>query len=95
MCLLVPWAGAPCRVPEATEVRDANLKREKKLEWIEKMKLRMTKTLKFWVGVESDQKRAQVSPKGRKAVIGDAVPASGRKDRLETDAMGAGQIGRR
>jgi hypothetical protein len=37
------------------------------------MKLRMTRTLKFWVDVECEQRKAEMSPKGRHALFSEVL----------------------
>jgi hypothetical protein len=37
------------------------------------MKLRMTKTLKFWVGVACEQRKAQTTSKGRHALVSEVL----------------------
>jgi hypothetical protein len=39
----------------------------------EHMKLRISKTLKFWVDVECEQRKAQTTPKGRHALVSEVL----------------------
>jgi hypothetical protein len=73
MCLLAPSAMVPGRVLEATEVGDANLKRNTNTDGLKKMKLRMTKKLKFWVDVACKERKAKLSPKRRHALVSEVL----------------------
>jgi hypothetical protein len=61
------------RMPEATAARDTNFKRMRPANWLEKMKLRMTKKLKFWVDVACEQRKPRTSPKGRHALVSEVL----------------------
>jgi hypothetical protein len=37
------------------------------------MKLRISKTLKFWVDVVCEQRKAQTTPKGRHALVSEVL----------------------
>jgi hypothetical protein len=60
---------------------------------MKKMKLRMTKKLKFWVNVECEQRKAKTPPKGRHALVSEVL----HEFELAGDAMrymrGDGKIG--
>jgi hypothetical protein len=60
---------------------------------MKKMKLRMTKKLKFWVDVQCGQRKAKMPPKGRHALVSEVL----HEFELAGDAMrymrGDGKIG--
>jgi hypothetical protein len=58
---------------EATAARDTNFKRARYANWLEKMKLRMTKKLKFWIDVACEQRKAHTSPHGRHALVAEVL----------------------
>jgi hypothetical protein len=58
---------------EATAARDTNFERVRHANWLEKMKLRMTTTLKFWVDVACEQRKAQAAPESRQALVAEVL----------------------
>src|SRR5208282_4724588 len=52
---------------------NTNFTRTRPANWLEKMKLRMTKKLKFWVDVACGQRKAQTTPKARQALIAEVL----------------------
>jgi hypothetical protein len=52
---------------------NTNFKRIRPANWLEEVKLRMTKKLKFWVDVACEQRKAQATPKERHALIAEVL----------------------
>jgi hypothetical protein len=62
------------RVPRATYPQNANLTKTLNGEdQGEHMELRMTKTLKFWIDVAYEQRKARSSPKGRHSLVAEIL----------------------
>jgi hypothetical protein len=62
-----------CRLPEATDAQTLILSAIRHANGLEKMKLRMTKKLKFWVDVACEQRKALTCPKGRPALVSEVL----------------------
>ena len=61
-------------MPQATASKNANFRDEKQLEdEAPRVKLRISKTLKFWVDVACEQRKVRTPPKSKQSLIAEVL----------------------